>query len=131
MIKASVIGATGYAGEELVRILMRHPAVEVVSLASKSFAGQKYADIYPNYRNLTDLELVVPDLEQAAEISDVVFLALPHGIAAGFCGGSGSMPTLVAPGRRDDGHGCPAGTGIPTTTQTTPRSRLYSTRWLT
>ncbi len=83
MIKASVIGATGYAGEELVRILMRHPAVEVVSLASKSFAGQKYADIYPNYRNLTDLELVVPDLEQAAEISDVVFLALPHGIAAG------------------------------------------------
>lgn len=82
MIKASVIGATGYAGEELVRILMRHPDVEISALASKSYAGQKYADIYPNFRNLTDAVLVKPDLEALADISDVVFLALPHGLAA-------------------------------------------------
>lgn len=82
MIKASIIGATGYAGEQLARILFRHPEVDVVALASKSYAGQKYSDVYPNFRKITDQVLVEPDLKKLSEQSDVVFLALPAGIAA-------------------------------------------------
>ncbi|WKY46768.1 N-acetyl-gamma-glutamyl-phosphate reductase [Eubacteriaceae bacterium ES3] len=82
MIKASVIGATGYAGQELVRLLMRHPEVELVSLGSRSYSGQKYSEIYNNFRDLTNLICEAGDMEVLAEQSDVVFLAMPHGIAS-------------------------------------------------
>lgn len=82
MIKASVIGGTGYAGQELIRILMRHPMVEVVAVGSRSFSGQKLSDIYQNYEGLTDLLCEVANIKELAEKSDVVFLALPHGIAS-------------------------------------------------
>lgn len=82
MIKASVIGGTGYAGQELIRILMRHPEVEVVTVGSRSFAGQKLSDIYRNYEGLTDLVCEAANIQEMAEKSDVVFLALPHGLAS-------------------------------------------------
>ncbi|KNZ42711.1 N-acetyl-gamma-glutamyl-phosphate reductase [Acetobacterium bakii] len=82
MIKASVIGGTGYAGQELIRILMRHPDVEIVTVGSRSFAGQKLSDIYGNYTGLTDIRCEAADINILAETSDVVFLALPHGIAS-------------------------------------------------
>lgn len=82
MIKASVIGATGYAGEELTRLLLRHPDVEVIALGSQTYKNRKFSSIYPNFRGITDLALSTPDLSRYAEASDVVFLALPHGIAS-------------------------------------------------
>ena len=82
MIKASVIGGTGYAGQELLRILYRHPEVEVVSVGSKSFVGQPLKEIYRNYRQITDVVCEASDIEELAEKSDVIFLALPHGIAS-------------------------------------------------
>lgn len=82
MINASIIGATGYAGEELTRILLRHKDVNVVSLASKSYSGEKFSKIYPNFRNITNLELVEPNVKELAQDSDIIFLALPHGIAS-------------------------------------------------
>ncbi len=82
MIKASVIGATGYAGQEIVRLLLRHPEVEVVKIGSRSYAGEKYSDLYGNYQDLTDLICEPGDIEALAAVSDVVFLALPHGIAS-------------------------------------------------
>jgi len=82
MIKVSVIGGTGYAGQELIRILMRHPEVEVVTVGSRSFAGQKLSDIYRNYEGLTDILCEVANIQEMAEKSDVVFLALPHGLAS-------------------------------------------------
>jgi N-acetyl-gamma-glutamyl-phosphate reductase len=82
MIKASIIGGTGYAGQELIRILMRHPEVEVISVGSRTFAGQKLSDIYGNYEGLTDLICKPADIDELAKKSDVVFLALPHGIAS-------------------------------------------------
>lgn len=82
MIKASVIGATGYAGQEIVRLLLRHPEVELVKIGSKSYAGEKYSDLYGQYRDLTDLICEPGDIEALAAVSDVVFLALPHGIAS-------------------------------------------------
>lgn len=82
MIKASVIGGTGYAGQELIRILMRHPEVEVVTVGSRSFSGQKFSDVYGSYEKITDLVCEKADIKELAEKSDVVFLALPHGIAS-------------------------------------------------
>ena len=81
MIKASIIGATGYAGAELVRMLLSHPEVELKYLASKSYEGQKLSAVYPNIHT-TDIELCGLDIEKIAAASDVVFCALPHGISA-------------------------------------------------
>jgi len=81
MIKVSVIGATGYTGQELVRMLIQHPAVEVVGLGSHSYAGKKYADIYPHFRQIVDLTCLDTNDSELIEQADVVFLALPHGLS--------------------------------------------------
>jgi len=86
MIKAGIIGATGYAGAELVRILTMHPLTEISALSSISFEGQKLTDIYPSYMFVTDL--VCENLQTVVEKSDIVFAALPHGLSqdiAAFC----------------------------------------------
>lgn len=79
MIKISVVGATGYAGAELVRILSKHPEAEIVHLVSKSYAGQKMSDIYESFMNICDIKLEGMDVNKIASDSDVVFTALPHG----------------------------------------------------
>ncbi len=79
MIKVSVLGATGYAGIELVRLLCSHKEVEITNLVSKSFAGKKVSEIYPNFSGVLDMELTDLDIEKIVKESDVVFTALPHG----------------------------------------------------
>ena len=79
MIKVGIIGATGYAGLELVRILMRHPEVEITAISSVSFTGQKLSDVYPSMRNLVDTDLV--DDREVIATCDVVFASLPHGLS--------------------------------------------------
>ncbi len=79
MIRVSVLGATGYAGIELVRLLASHPEVCIKNLVSHNFAGEKIAKIYPNFQNVLDLECTSLDTKKIAEESDVVFTALPHG----------------------------------------------------
>lgn len=81
-IKAAIIGATGYAGQELYRILYNHPNVEIIKTTSVSYTGKKYSDIYQNLNEITDIECTNEDMETLAELADVVFLALPHGIAS-------------------------------------------------
>lgn len=78
MIKAAVLGATGYAGIELVRLLSNHPEVSIELLGSKSFAGQKISDVYQNFRHILEQECEEADVEKAAKC-DVAFTALPHG----------------------------------------------------
>ena len=78
MIKAAVLGATGYAGIELVRLLTNHPEVSIELLGSKSFAGQKISDVYQNFRHILEQECCEADVEAAAKC-DVAFTALPHG----------------------------------------------------
>ncbi len=78
MIKAAVLGATGYAGIELVRILTRHPEVKIEIVNSHTFKGQKISEVYPNLTNILDLECTELDLDAAAEC-DIAFTALPHG----------------------------------------------------
>lgn len=78
MIKAAVLGATGYAGIELVRILSQHKDVSLEFLGSKSFKGQKISDVYQNFRHVLESECEELDLERVGEC-DVAFTALPHG----------------------------------------------------
>lgn len=79
MIKASIIGATGYAGVELVRILSLHPEVKLKMLTSKSYRGQKFNKVYPSIINNCSLTLQEQDIPKIIEESQVIFLALPHG----------------------------------------------------
>lgn len=79
MIKAGIIGATGYAGAELVRILTTHPNVKIAAVSSVSFEGKKLSDVYPSYRFLNDM--VCEKSEDVVEKSDVIFAALPHGLS--------------------------------------------------
>ncbi len=81
MIRAGILGATGYAGAELTRLLSLHKEVTITMLASKSYAGQKMSDVYPALRGVCDLVLEEADVDVAKEKCDVVFTALPHGVS--------------------------------------------------
>ena len=78
MIKVAVLGATGYAGIELVRLLTNHPDVSIEILGSQTFKGQKISDVYPNLKGILDKECSEIDMDEVAKC-DVAFTALPHG----------------------------------------------------
>lgn len=82
MIRASIIGANGYTGYELVRLLSQHPNVEIKVITSRSSKGGKISDIYPSLKGLADYVFEDMDIDEIAEKSDVVFAALPHGASA-------------------------------------------------
>ena len=88
MIKVGIIGATGYAGNEIVRLLSLHPEVEIAYLASKSFEGEHFADIYANFNTITDENCIYGELSDLAEDVDVVFTATPQGFLASHLTGS-------------------------------------------
>ncbi len=86
MIKAGIVGATGYAGAELVRILSGHEQVQIVFLGSRGYAGQKFSDVYGNLRGVEDGiceddgdPAFIKDLSKKA---DVIFTATPQGVCA-------------------------------------------------
>jgi N-acetyl-gamma-glutamyl-phosphate reductase len=81
-IKAAVAGASGYAGGELLRLLLGHPSLEIGAVAAGSSAGRRVADVHPNLPALADAEFVSADPDLLAS-HDVVFLALPHGESSG------------------------------------------------
>lgn len=78
-IRVAVIGATGYAGAELVRLLYNHPNVEIVALSSVSFEGKKISEIYPSFKKKPLPTLT--SAEEALSCADVVFASLPHGLS--------------------------------------------------
>lgn len=79
MINVSVMGATGYAGIELVRLLAAHPNVNLCEVISHSYVGQKLSDVYPHLKGVVDLVCLDVDAERTAKACDVAFTALPHG----------------------------------------------------
>jgi N-acetyl-gamma-glutamyl-phosphate reductase len=79
MVKVGILGATGYAGIELVRIAAQHPQVRITSVVSQSFVGQKISDIYPNLRGIVDTVCEELNIDEISRKCDVVFTALPHG----------------------------------------------------
>lgn len=79
MINAGVIGATGYAGVELVRLLLRHPQAKLAAISSVSFEGRPIAEVYPSLQEICPL--VCGTAEEVIDRSDVIFTALPHGLS--------------------------------------------------
>ena len=82
MIKVGIIGATGYAGGELVRILMGHKEAEIVWYGSRSYIDQKYADVYRNMFQIVDAKCMDDNIEALADQVDVIFTATPQGLCA-------------------------------------------------
>ncbi len=82
MIKAGIIGATGYAGGELVRILTGHKDAEVVWYGSRSYIDKKYADVYQNMFQIVDAVCLDDNMEELASQVDVIFTATPQGLCA-------------------------------------------------
>ena len=81
MIKASIIGATGYTGIELIRILKNHPMVSISKLYSESYKENKADEIYPHLKNNLNLNFCEFSKENFEDDCDIIFLSLPHGHA--------------------------------------------------
>ncbi len=82
MIKVGIIGATGYAGNELVRLLLGHKDAEIVWLGSRSYIDQNYSDVYRNMFQIVDAKCMDDNMEQLANEVDVIFTATPQGLCA-------------------------------------------------
>lgn len=87
MKKVAIVGASGYSGEELVRLLLNHPAVELTAVTSRQYAGQTLAQIFPRFAHhpkAKSLRFSEPRPDLLATQAQIIFLALPHGVAAEF-----------------------------------------------
>src|SRR5512137_1991519 len=88
MMKAkqiAIVGASGYSGEELVRLLLAHPQAELAAVTSRQYAGQTLAQVFPKFAHhprARTLRFCEPKAELLARQAQIVFLALPHGVAA-------------------------------------------------
>jgi N-acetyl-gamma-glutamyl-phosphate reductase len=86
-VKIGIVGASGYSGEELVRLLLRHPDAELAAVTSRQYAGQTVAQVFPKFASqpgAKELRFSEPKPELLARAARLVFLALPHGVAAEF-----------------------------------------------
>lgn len=83
MIKAGIIGATGYAGQELVRLLLQHKEVEIVWYGSRSYVDEKFGSVFGNVFQIVENVCKSDDLHQLAKEADVIFTATPQGYLAG------------------------------------------------
>lgn len=94
--RVAIVGASGYSGEELVRLLLQHPHVDLVAVTSRQSAGQSLAQVFPRFAShpkARNLRFSEPDTAALARDAEIIFLALPHGVAAEF-----AIP-LIAAGR--------------------------------
>ena len=82
MIKAGIIGATGYAGAELVRLLTHHRDVERIWYGSRSYVDKRYAEVYQNMFQIVDAKCMDDNMEELAKQADVIFTATPQGLCA-------------------------------------------------
>jgi N-acetyl-gamma-glutamyl-phosphate reductase len=94
MTRVAVVGATGYAGAELVRILAGHPQVELTALTSRQYAGVPFSRVFPAFETLVDQACEELDIERLAQRAAVVFTALPHKLPMGI------VPRLLDAGLR-------------------------------
>ncbi len=93
-VSVGIIGASGYGGVQLVRILAEHPLAKVTYVAGRDSVGKKYSDIYPHLGQALNLPIQPVDVDQIAATCQVVFLALPNGLACDLA------PDLLAKGCR-------------------------------
>lgn len=83
MIKTAIIGATGYTGSELVRLIHNHPEIDLQLITSESRAGERFSDVHPHFNGIVDMELQSVEAVDGYDL-DVVFLALPHGVSMAY-----------------------------------------------
>ena len=93
-VKVAVFGASGYTGLELMRLLARHPGVELTSLTSREYQGRKVAEVFPALVHIVDQAFVAPDPQAVASAAQAVFLCVPHQTAMEV------VPPLLAAGAR-------------------------------
>ena len=79
MTKIGIIGGSGYAGGEIIRILSRHEDVEIESVTSRNYAEEYLYRAHPNLRGVTDLKFEELDADKITKKCDLVFTSLPHG----------------------------------------------------
>ena len=79
MVNVGIIGATGYVGAELLRILLNHKEVNISAISSVSFEGEEISSIYKNFINKTNL--VCETMDDVIKKAEVIFTALPHGLS--------------------------------------------------
>jgi N-acetyl-gamma-glutamyl-phosphate reductase len=94
VIRVGIYGGSGYTGQELLRLLLGHPGAKVVATTSRRFAGKPVAEVYPHFAGLTDLVFTDASPEALAEFTDLIFLALPHGVSMEM------VPAFVRTGRK-------------------------------
>lgn len=94
MINVGIVGATGYAGEELIERLLRHPDVRIKDVSAKTLKPQRISEIFPKFKNRIDLICAAPDLKKISATCDLVFLALPHTVSMEL------VPGLLKSGKR-------------------------------
>ena len=82
MVKVGIIGSTGYAGQELVRILLGHKDVEIVWYGSRSYIDKDYSEVYGNMFQIVDAKCMDDNMEELADKADVIFTATPQGLCA-------------------------------------------------
>lgn len=82
MIKVGIIGSTGYAGQELVRLLTQHKEAEIVWYGSRSYIDQKYYDVFHNMFEIVDAKCLDDNMEELAQKADVIFTATPQGLCS-------------------------------------------------
>lgn len=92
MIKAGIVGGTGYMGLELVKLLLMHPEVEIAVVTSRRYKGKKVSEVNPHLLPFIELEYEDVDTKELADRSDIIFLAVPHGSAMDY------MPELMKRG---------------------------------
>jgi len=91
-VKVTVLGASGYVGGELLRLLLRHPKVELTAATSNTYAGEFVHHVHPNLRGQTSLKFITSDPAKVVGGCDLLFVATPHGVSSGF------MPKVVETG---------------------------------
>lgn len=98
VFKIAVIGATGYVGTEIIRLLTQHPNVEISAVVSKNFSGQSFSEVYPNLKNLFEMTLMDTKLDILCQKSDIFITALPHDASRNI------IPELIKRGKRVIDH---------------------------
>ncbi|MGM0509201.1 MAG: N-acetyl-gamma-glutamyl-phosphate reductase [Fusobacteriota bacterium] len=94
-MKVSIIGASGYTGGELLRILYKHKEVEIDKVISNTYKDQKVSDLFPNFKNVLDIKFIgTENLKEDIKDSEAVFLAVPHKAAMQY------VPDLIADGKK-------------------------------
>lgn len=92
MVRVGVVGASGYAGGELIRLLLKHGGVELAFATSRKNAGEYLFRVHPNLRGMTEMQFIGNDMSKISGMADLVFTALPHGESVKF------MPQLASSG---------------------------------